>query len=92
MLYCLEAVDNPQGVDVVLDNNALTIEKMDLFETIDCIKGTCADGSEFTAIPYYLWCNREQGKMNVWLDQADKVIDDSNLSGWEGKLYRKYEP
>lgn len=73
LLYCLEEKDNPQGVDVIVGTNGLETFEKDVCGNAVCIKGECANGNSFTAIPYYLWNNRGKGKMNVWLEQEGKI-------------------
>ena len=72
LLYCLEEADNPAGVDPLLGNDPLKTRESDVCGGAVVIQGKCANGTDFTAIPYYLWCNREKGKMNVWLRQDGK--------------------
>lgn len=115
LLYCLEQVDNPEGTDVILDDKPLSLEKMDLFGEKTVIKGLTKDNKAFTAVPYFIWCNRGKGTMHVWVRQFDPEYDDEIaendssadgyaahksvqnkrklcLDGWEGKLYRAYQP
>ncbi len=58
MIYCVERAD--QELNKILNPDAeLTTEwKADLLEGIMVIKGTWADGSPLTAIPYYIRDNR----------------------------------
>ncbi len=58
LIYCAESVD--QDLDKVLrPESALKTEwRGDLLGGVIVIKGTWADGSELTAIPYYARCNR----------------------------------
>lgn len=113
LLYCLEEADNPAGVDVLLGTgNPETTEREICGSQIVALVGTCADGKKFTAVPYYIWCNREKGKMNVWLRQEGKegsgnlTATDAEgyaahqtgswgavteMSQWEGRLYRRYQ-
>lgn len=65
LVYCAEWVDN--AVDVlnaaVSTDDVLTVEsRPELLYGIDIIK----DGS-LTLIPYYAWCHRGSGHMEVWL-------------------------
>lgn len=73
LLYCLEEKDNPEGVDIIVGNSGLETFEKDVCVNAVCIKGECANGDFFTAIPYYLWNNRGKGKMNVWLEQEGKM-------------------
>jgi DUF1680 family protein len=58
LIYCAESID--QNLDNVLSpNSALTTEwKDDFLDGVMVIKGTWADGSTLTAIPYYARSNR----------------------------------
>jgi len=78
IVYCLEAVDHPE-VDVfrlALPQNAeLRAEhRPDLLGGVTVLSGKAlADGQHLvtlTAVPYYAWCNREKGRMTVWIDEA----------------------
>lgn len=71
ILYCLEEIDNPNGVDVLLGHHTLQVETAELFGDKKIIRGLTQDEVPFTAIPYYWWNNRGKGKMNVWLRQMD---------------------
>lgn len=72
LLYCLEEIDNPAGVDVLLDKNEPRVISREIFRGYIGLTGDCADGTTYEAIPYYLWNNRGKGKMNVWLRQQGK--------------------
>jgi len=77
IVYCLEQTDNEKYFEEELDANLLTTELVaeyrdDLLKGIMAIKGKAslsveAGNIDITAIPYYAWCNREQGQMKVWL-------------------------
>ena len=69
LLYCIEEADNPEGTDVELGDEKIVTEESSLFGGIRIIEGVTAEGKPFRAIPYYLWNNRGEGKMNVWLRQ-----------------------
>jgi len=78
IVYCLEAVDHP-GADVfrlALPRNAeLRAEyRPELLGGVTVLRGRAlTDGQHpaaLTAVPYYAWCNREQGPMTVWIDEA----------------------
>jgi DUF1680 family protein len=32
----------------------------------------CVEGRDFTAVPYYAWCNRGPGPMRVWLADGQR--------------------
>lgn len=98
LLYCLEEADNPQGTDPELGQEPLRVEDADLhdsgtvsrFGSVRLICGSTADGTGFTAVPYYLWNNRGKGTMNVWIRQQ-KPDAPADITEWEGKLYRRYQ-
>jgi len=48
------------------------------------VVGKAADGSEFTLIPYYRWCNRHGGAMRVWFPYAAPLPTPT-----EGILYQE---
>ena len=52
-----------------LGDEKIVTEESSLFGGIRIIEGVTAEGKPFRAIPYYLWNNRGEGKMNVWLRQ-----------------------
>ncbi len=69
LVYCLEAADNPGGID------GFTLSKGTTFTDVwqpDLLGGvatiTSSDGAVF--IPYYAWDNRTPGRMKVWVDAA----------------------
>lgn len=72
LLYCLEEADNPGGTDVELAPGEPRALRKDLFGEKVVLEGPCTDGGTYTAVPYYLWCNRGKGTMDVWLRQAGK--------------------
>ncbi|GAJ02378.1 unnamed protein product, partial [marine sediment metagenome] len=53
------------------------------------VNGKTAEGKEFTAIPFYVLANREKSNQEVWLPQQGKT---ESQEGWEGKLYRQWQP
>lgn len=81
-LYCAEEIDNG-------DVNFTIAAEPDLREEADgSITGLKTDGERFRLIPYYLWNNRGNGTMRVWLNQEGGDYGDADLTGWEHKLYR----
>ena len=68
LIYCVEAVD--QQLDKVFNPTAALMAewKNDQLDGVMVIKSTWADGSPFTAIPYYSRCNREGSTHStVWV-------------------------
>jgi len=85
VVYCFEAVDNPQGVaNLFLPPNAKlhTEYHADLLGGIIIITGqgkiqlpqaegkTLVKDIEVVAIPYYTWAHRGKSQMAVWLPQS----------------------
>jgi hypothetical protein len=76
-IYCIEETDNRNYFDrdkeLFLLTNGLKAEyQSDLLEGVVRINGiaSLSSGEEkinITAIPYYAWCNREKGRMKVWI-------------------------
>ena len=70
LVYCLESIDNP-GVDIFearIDPNSLApVEDSSLLGGIVKIEGKSCDGQPLTFIPYYLWANRGESQMTVWV-------------------------
>ncbi|MBA7551855.1 Non-reducing end beta-L-arabinofuranosidase [subsurface metagenome] len=77
IVYCVEETDNERYFDdtneVYLLPTGLKAEyRDDLLDGVVTINGTASllikeEEIDVTAIPYYAWCNREQGQMKVWL-------------------------
>jgi uncharacterized protein len=70
LVYCLESVDNP-NMDIFnsrIDTNSIQAESAPaLLGGIWVLRGKLMDDKEFTAIPYYLWANRGESQMTVWI-------------------------
>ena len=70
LVYCLESVDNPE-IDIFnsrIDINSIRAELAPaLLGGIWVLRGRTTGGEEFTAIPYYLWANRGESQMTVWI-------------------------
>ena len=70
LVYCAEWVDNPQAnvlEATVSAGDALTAEfRPELLGGLRVIR----DGS-LTLIPYYAWCHRGSGAMEVWLREKE---------------------
>jgi DUF1680 family protein len=73
LVYCLESVDNP-GVDLFaarLDPATLRAGfSADHFGGITVLRARTADGQPLTFIPYFLWANRGESTMTVYVDAA----------------------
>lgn len=70
LVYCLESVDNPD-VDIFsaeLDPTSLCEEFVsDLLGGCVVIRGKTMDGKPLKFIPYFLWANRGESRMTVWV-------------------------
>ena len=71
LVYCLENVDNP-NVDIFtaqLDPSSLSDEFLpDLLGGCAVIHGKTTDGKSLKFIPYFLWANRGESQMTVWVN------------------------
>ena len=71
LVYCLESVDNPD-VDIFtvqLDPASLHDEfAPDLLGGCVVIHGKTTDGKPLKFIPYFLWANRGESQMTVWVN------------------------
>lgn len=76
LVYCLESVDNP-GMDIFtaqLDPSSLRNEYLpDLFGGTVVIQGKTTDGRPIRFIPYFLWANRGESQMTVWVNSNNEV-------------------
>jgi len=70
LLYCLESVDHP-GVDIFsaeLDPHSLQeVFAPDLLGGCLVIQGATTGGQPLKFIPYFLWANRGESRMTVWV-------------------------
>jgi hypothetical protein len=73
LVYCLESVDNPE-VDIFnmqLDPTSLRDEYVpDLLGGMVVIHARTTDGKPLRFIPYFLWANRGESQMTVWVNSA----------------------
>jgi DUF1680 family protein len=73
LVYCLESVDNPE-VDIFnlqLDPASLHDEYVpDLLGGMVVIHARTTDGKPLRFIPYFLWANRGESQMTVWVNSA----------------------
>ena len=70
LVYCLESVDNPE-VDIFtahLDLSSLQDELIpDLLGGCVVLHGKTTEGKPLKFIPYFLWANRGESQMTVWV-------------------------
>ena len=90
VVFCAEGIDNQDDVaDIIIPGKAGFIYSYDslLLKGVGIIDGNVlkldGDGfitpvkevkSRFRAVPYYAWCNRGAGTMNVWFYGEDYVF------------------
>lgn len=71
LVYCLESVDNPD-IDIFavhLDPDSLNDEFVpDLLGECVVIHAKTMDGRPLKFIPYFLWANRSESQMTVWVN------------------------
>ena len=71
IVYCLESVDNP-GIDIFrsrIDPSSIQAEfAPTLLNGTEILHGRTTEGMNFTAIPYFLWANRGESQMTVWIN------------------------
>lgn len=81
LVYCLESVDNP-GVDIFtaqLDPVSLRAEFVpDLLGGCVVIYGKTIDGKPLKFIPYFLWANRGESQMVVWVNSSQSDLPYGN--------------
>jgi DUF1680 family protein len=76
LVYCLESVDNPDLdiFTVQLDPFSLRDEYVpDLLGGIVVIHGQTTDGKALKFIPYFLWANRGESQMTVWVHSINEA-------------------
>jgi DUF1680 family protein len=67
IVFCAEGLDNHDHVNnIIIPVNAVFEASFQpaLLNGVEVV--SCSD---FTLIPYYAWCNRGAGKMNVWFNE-----------------------
>jgi uncharacterized protein len=70
LVYCLESVDNPD-----IDIFSVQLDPASLFEEFDAnlfggtlvLRGQTINGKPLTFIPYFLWANRGESQMTVYV-------------------------
>lgn len=76
LVYAIEQIDQPSGVTVddveLLQGEKVLEERAQLFGGIPALRlparvGSGGPSASLTAIPYFMWANREIGPMRVWL-------------------------
>ena len=71
LVYCLESVDSP-GIDIFtaqIDPSSLSDEFLpDLLGGCVIIHGKTTDGRSLKFIPFFLWANRGDYPMTVWVN------------------------
>jgi DUF1680 family protein len=76
LVYCLESIDNPE-VDIFsaqLEPRSLHAEFIsDLLGGTVVIHGKTTDGKPLRFIPYFLWANRGESQMTVWVNSITEV-------------------
>ncbi len=89
LVYCAEGVDNKgKALNIIIPENGQysVAFQNDLLNGIDVVKGDVFSFQKdsihnkvnklnhtLTAIPYYAWCHRQQGEMEVWF-YSDKYV------------------
>jgi len=69
LVYCFEGIDHADKVfNLTIPDHAKLESQFrpDLLGGVTVITGQCEEGA-LTAIPYYAWCNRGAGQMQVWM-------------------------
>lgn len=67
LVYCAEEVDNPDFEDKVYFTAQTNFSIQDQPNILDGVTEILSDNG-VTLVPYYSWCNRELGRMKVWID------------------------
>ncbi len=73
IVYCFEEVDNPGDFnDISISQEAIFSYEYDRELLDGVVKIKVHDGENtFTAVPYYSWDNREEGRMKVWVKERE---------------------
>lgn len=82
LVYCFEAVDNPDFNDLQIEPDALTVleTRSGLLNGVRLIY-VASSRKTWTAVPYYAWDNREPGRMAVWVPELKKQFPDLYCAG-----------
>ena len=76
LVYCLESVDNPKveifstrlNPSSIIDDTSCVTFLPTLLGGTKVITGKTTDGKALTFIPYFLWANRGESQMAVWIN------------------------
>lgn len=74
LVYCLESVDNPEVdiFDLQLDPSSFRDEFLpDMLGGTVVIHGKASSGKPLKFIPYFLWGNRGESQMTVWVNSTE---------------------
>lgn len=84
-LYCVEETDNRSGLDFIIGQESRIRADYDsnFLGGAIILRGTDQKGREMCAIPFFLWDNREPGRMRMWLDTEFECPQVE----WEDRLY-----
>lgn len=85
VLYCVEETDNREGLDFVIGTKSKIRAYYDanFLGGATILRGSDENGREVCAVPFFLWDNREPGKMRVWLNTEFKCPQ----KDWTERLY-----
>jgi DUF1680 family protein len=71
LVYCIEEIDNQETFDKPLNPQSFAVTwQPELLGGVNVIHD-----KEFTLIPYYVWSNRGIGKMKVFLNNQNDIIN-----------------
>ena len=62
------------------------------FRSFATVSVGTADGNTLRLIEYRRWNNNGPLPMRIWFRQEGKGGDPRDLTGWDGMLYREWEP
>ena len=89
LVYAMEGIDNPRPTDLILaaDPRFTTEWRPDVLGGVRIVRGESADGSRWSAIPFYAIGNRGKTPMRVWLRQT-LAPNISTVQWSQEELYR----
>jgi len=88
LLYCIEEADNEMNGVVVPD---VCVPELRPSKSLPGVYELYFEDTlyrEVTAVPYYAWANRGDGRMQVWLDKENYKT--ALAEEWGEELYRPY--